>query len=164
MTTLQTTGLMNTRPHTHAIVAHSQSTFGQRDRSTPRGRSLRARPGRGQEGAALVEFALVVPILLILVFGIIDFGLYFYNDLQLTQVARDAARYASVGEVAGASAAIGNATLVSTTITAQSIDAASPGQQATVTLVGSYQPVTPLLGLIGLGALNIDATAVMRRE
>jgi Flp pilus assembly protein TadG len=120
--------------------------------------------GARQNGSALVEFALIVPILLIVLFGIVDFGLFFYNDLLLTQVARDAARYASVGNVAEASAAIGNATLVSTTITAQSIDPASAGQPATVTLTAAYQPVTPLPGLIGLGPLNIDATAIMRRE
>ena len=118
-----------------------------------------------QEGATLVEFALVVPILLVLVFGIVDFGLYFFNDLQLTQVARDAARYASVGNVAGANAAIGNATLVSTTITGQSIDAASPGQEASVVLTATYTALTPLPGLVGIGnTLTIDATARMRRE
>ena len=44
----------------------------------------------------MVEFALVLPILLMLLFGIIDFGLYFYNDLELSHAARDAARRASV--------------------------------------------------------------------
>ena len=124
----------------------------------------RSRAG-SQEGAALVEFALVVPILLILVFGIIDFGLYFYNDLQLTQVARDAARYASVGNVAEASASIGNATLVSTTITGQTIDPASPGNEASVVLTATYTALTPLPGLVGIGnTLTINATARMRRE
>ncbi len=33
------------------------------------------------QGAAAVEFALVVPILVILLFGIIDYGLYFTNAL-----------------------------------------------------------------------------------
>lgn len=125
----------------------------------------RAEQLRSQQGAALVEFALVVPILLILVFGIIDFGLYFFNDLQLTQVARDAARYVSVGNVAEANAAIGNATLISTTITGQTIDPASPGQEASVVLTATYTALTPLPGLVGIGnTMNIDATARMRRE
>lgn len=112
-----------------------------------------------------MEFALVVPILLVLIFGLIDFGLYFYNDLVLTQVARDAARYASVGNVAEANAAIGTATLISTTITGQSVNAASPGQEASVVLTATYSALTPLPGLIGIGnTMTIDATARMRRE
>lgn len=118
-----------------------------------------------EDGAALLEFAMLVPILLMIVFGVIDFGLYFYNDLQLTQVARDAARYASVGNVAEANVAIGRATLVSTTITAQNIDAASSGNEATVTLMADYNAITPLPGLIGIGnTIGINANATMRRE
>lgn len=122
-------------------------------------------PNRRESGAALVEMALVLPILLILIFGMIDFGLYFYNDLQLTQVARDAARYASVGNEAEASAAISNATLISTAITSQAIDVASTGQEASVVLTAAYSALTPLPGLVGIGnTLAIDATARMRRE
>ncbi|MCZ7664093.1 MAG: pilus assembly protein [Thermoleophilia bacterium] len=118
-----------------------------------------------ESGAALVEFALVLPVLLILVMGIIDFGLYFYNDLQLTQVARDAARYASVGNVADASSAITNARLVSTTLDPPVIDPGTSGNPARVTLTATYTPVTPLPSFVGIGsALAIDATAIMRRE
>ena len=53
---------------------------------------------RGHErGAAALEFALVLPILLVILLGILDFGLYFYSDLRLTQGGRDAVRYLSVG-------------------------------------------------------------------
>ncbi len=51
-------------------------------------------PARGQ---ALVEFALVVPIFLILMFGIIDFGRYVYTANALSNSAREAARIGSVG-------------------------------------------------------------------
>ena len=44
---------------------------------------------RGSRGAAAVEFALVVPILFLLVFGIIDYGLYFSNSLATRQATRD---------------------------------------------------------------------------
>lgn len=55
-------------------------------------RSRVARPGRGQ---SLVEFALVLPILLILVGGIIQFGVLFWTQNTLTQIARDTGRWAS---------------------------------------------------------------------
>lgn len=117
------------------------------------------------EGAAMVEFALVLPILLMLLFGIIDFGLYFYNDLQLTHAARDAARYASVNDEAGANAAIDSATLVSTTLDTRLVNLGSSGNEAKVTLTATYSTLTPLPKLVGLGStIGIDATAIMRRE
>lgn len=121
--------------------------------------------GEGERGAALVEFALVLPLLLILVFGIIDFGLFFYNDIRLTHAARDAARYASVDDPSGADAAIDAAALVSTTVDSRSVDLGSHGNEATVTLTATYHTITPLPGLVGIGnAIAITATAVMRRE
>ena len=90
-----------------------------------------ARLGGEERGAALVEFALVLPILLVILLGILDFGLYYYNDLQLTHAARDAARYLSVGKVAEANDAIDGASLVSTTITSRAVDAGSTGNEAT---------------------------------
>jgi Flp pilus assembly protein TadG len=52
---------------------------------------------RGQEGASAVEFALVLPILMLFVFGIIEFGLA-YNRVQAFQAAaREAGRLSSVG-------------------------------------------------------------------
>ena len=51
---------------------------------------------RGQDGAAAVEFALVAPILLILVFAIISFGFLFAQDLALNNAARQTARYGAV--------------------------------------------------------------------
>ena len=51
------------------------------------------KPGPGRDsGAAALEFALVVPVLLILVFGIIDYGLYFANSLGARSGVREAAR------------------------------------------------------------------------
>lgn len=116
-------------------------------------------------GAALVEFALILPILLILLLGIIDFGLYFYNDLQLTHAARDAARRASVNDVVGANAAIDAATFVSTTDVTRSVTVGASGMDVTVTLTAVYHAITPLPVLIGMGStINIDASTIMRRE
>ena len=47
---------------------------------------------RKDTGAAAVEFALVLPILLTLVFGIINFGYIFATQISLNNSARDAAR------------------------------------------------------------------------
>jgi hypothetical protein len=43
-------------------------------------------------GASMVEFAIVLPLLLLLVFGIIEFGLIVYNKQILTNACREGAR------------------------------------------------------------------------
>jgi Flp pilus assembly protein TadG len=58
------------------------------------GRLLRARaPRRGQ---AMVEFALVLPILVLIIFGLVDLGRAVYVNNSLAEAARDGARYGSV--------------------------------------------------------------------
>ncbi len=49
-----------------------------------------------QRGQALTEFALVFPLFLLLLFSIISLGLYVFYNQQLTNAAREAARYAAV--------------------------------------------------------------------
>ena len=51
---------------------------------------------RRSKGQALAEFALVVPLFLLLLFAIISFGLYMFYTQQLANAAREAARYAAV--------------------------------------------------------------------
>jgi Flp pilus assembly protein TadG len=49
-----------------------------------------------EHGAVAVEFALVVPLLLVLVFGIIEFGVVFANQISTRQGTREAARQGAV--------------------------------------------------------------------
>lgn len=49
-----------------------------------------------ESGQSAVEFALVLPILLLLVCGIIDFGWLFYNQLSVENACREGARVACV--------------------------------------------------------------------
>lgn len=50
------------------------------------------RRGGGERGATLVEAAFVVPIVILLVFGTIEFGFAFNNANQLRQGVREGAR------------------------------------------------------------------------
>jgi Flp pilus assembly protein TadG len=58
---------------------------------------LRRRGERREErGAIVVEFALIVPMLLLLVFGILEFGYMMSRDTAIDNAARDGARVASL--------------------------------------------------------------------
>lgn len=63
----------------------------------------RHRRCHGERGATLVESAIITPVLLLLVFGIFEFGFAFRDYLAVANSTRDAAREASVaGDVADA--------------------------------------------------------------
>ena len=51
---------------------------------------------RSEKGQAMVEFALILPLLLTLLCGIIDFGWMYYNQITLNNAAREGARYAVI--------------------------------------------------------------------
>jgi hypothetical protein len=56
---------------------------------------------RGQRGAAMIEFALVLPVLLIVLLGTVEFSLLLYNKAMITNASREGARlgivYSPVG-------------------------------------------------------------------
>ncbi|MGN6251662.1 MAG: TadE/TadG family type IV pilus assembly protein [Marmoricola sp.] len=57
----------------------------------------RVRARREEQGAAAVEFALVMPMLMLLVFGLIQYGLYFWALQSGSRAADVTARQLSVG-------------------------------------------------------------------
>lgn len=60
---------------------------------------------RGDRGAAAVEFALVMPLLLAVLSGILDYGFYFNNSISVRQGVREAARQGVVQTAAAGSCA-----------------------------------------------------------
>lgn len=46
-----------------------------------------------EEGAAIIEFAIILPLFLIFVFGIIEFGAIMYNKAMITNASREGARF-----------------------------------------------------------------------
>ena len=76
----------------HPSMAHLSSTA---QPYRPRRDRLRTRRDRSR-GQALVEFVLVLPPLLLVLLGIIQFGLVFADWIQVTNATRDGARKAAV--------------------------------------------------------------------
>jgi Flp pilus assembly protein TadG len=59
-------------------------------------RLRRRRSQRPDTGASAVEFALLAPVLFLMLFGIIDYGIWFADAISLRQSVRDAARQGAV--------------------------------------------------------------------
>ena len=95
----------------------------------------------GQDGASAVEFALVSVLLLTLVFGIIQYGFYFWASQIGSSAVRDAARYSAVGTKdcpdlqATVTSQVGGAAIGATTTTRNySASPATTGGAVTVTV------------------------------
>jgi Flp pilus assembly protein TadG len=129
-------------------------------------RPLRPRRKDGDRGAAAVEFALCLPLLLLLVFGIIDFGRALNAQLTLTQAAREGVRLAALGYSNGAVAARAQAAApelsgVTVTVTAACAPGAGPTTDAQVNVSYSFSFVTPvgaIAGLVGGGGFGSPIT------
>ena len=135
---------------------------------------LRSRRDARDSGAAAVEFALVLPILLLLVFGIVDFGRLYFTQITLTDAAREGARVLALEGAAGSGY---SATQASDDAEARVQDAVSgvdgavnvssgtctDGQPVTVTVTTDFSFLTPLPDLAGiLGITTVTGTGVMR--
>ncbi|OGO45900.1 MAG: hypothetical protein A2W34_00230 [Chloroflexi bacterium RBG_16_64_32] len=145
---------------------------------------------KGERGQALAEFALLIPLFLLLLFSIVDFGMGFYSWITVTNSAREGARLGAVHaplDVAGspcfgkaslnqciedrvrdASDLTNEATKMTVTITNAQGD---PGESVVVKVDYGYDLITPLAGLVQLVSgdtigptLNLSSTADMRLE
>lgn len=52
-------------------------------------------------GQSLLEFSLIMPILMVLIFGIVDFGMALRSYISVSSATREGARFASVGNPPG---------------------------------------------------------------
>jgi Flp pilus assembly protein TadG len=133
----------------------------------------RADPRKRQSGAAAVEFALVLPVLLTLVLGAIDWGWYFFIEQTVTNCAREGARAGTLlpppptsttAQAASAAQAAGLAFLSRVHFTPQGVAASytTVGGSDAIQVVVTY-PAGSLTGLLSnVMPANARATAVMR--
>lgn len=111
----------------------------RRGGDTAQGRgSSRRRPNgsRNQRGAALVEFAILAPFLLLLLLGIIEFGYLFAQFNEVRHAVREGARYAAVSEPDRDGGGVGNSDVVDAVCDSINLPNATIDVQATF-LTGS---------------------------
>ena len=114
------------------------------------------------DGVAALEFGLVVPILMVLLMAIIDYGQVYFVRLTMTNAAREGARIgATMNAEDAAAAAVNRAQTylqnagIHATVTATSPSDTAPEVQVSITL----SPYEPLVGLVPTpGELRVSAT------
>jgi TadE-like protein len=87
---------------------------------------------RSRRGQSLVEFAILSPVLLLLVMGLLDLGRAYYFEVVSTDAARDAARY-GVGYPAGSVPVGYGATAICDLAKSDLIDVIDPSKVQCVT-------------------------------
>lgn len=118
----------------------------------------------------MVEMVLILPLLLILLVGIAEFGFMFSNYLTLNNVSREAARYASLGGTDSASQARGlevsgnldGTQLVITLTPTEGNRDRGDSVEAKATYTHNF--MTPLLSTILDDGILLESKTVMRVE
>lgn len=142
---------------------------------------------RCSRGQSLVEFSLILPILMILVFGILDFGLGLRSYISLSNAVREGARYASVGNPVGIESdcdgitndtVYGRICVATGGLNVTELDpdvsfpqGVAPGNSVVVSADYTYHFVTPIGDLIGFfsggafpSSIDLSSSANMRLE
>lgn len=113
-------------------------------------------------GAAAVEFALVLPILALVICGIIDFGRAYNAQLTLTHAAREGARVWALGgtydqakqRVADSAVGLTGINVTTTTCTF--------GQKTTLKATVPFSYLTPLVASLAPSSTTLTSEGVMR--
>jgi Flp pilus assembly protein TadG len=116
---------------------------------------------KNNKGNSIVEFALILPILVMMVFGIFQFGIAYNNWIALTHAAREGARLAAVGqyEESRVRESAPSVQIESINVTGQE---GNIGDPVTVTVTGFVLNLE--IPLAGSWPIQLSSTATMRLE
>lgn len=122
------------------------------------GRLIRDKKNQGERGQAMVEFALVLPIFLLVVFAIVDFGMGFHAWITVSNASREGARIGVVGADAATIEARVRDTASSlnhdedlTVVVQNATDqGGDSGESLSVTVDYDYHLITPLSSIMGI--------------
>jgi hypothetical protein len=125
---------------------------------------------RNERGVGLVEMAIVTPLLLLIVFGIIEFGSLYNNRIELSQGVREGARLAARAEYAACGGVeactrdrIGGSLGSGADVWVVVPSSPGIGDDVTVCASSDIDPITPLMGVF-LNGKSITSETTMRIE
>ena len=136
---------------------------------------------KDQRGAAAVEFAIVLPVLILILFGIIEFSVAFYDKAMITNASREGARAGIVlrappltdveitdiidNYLSGSLISFSGASVRDITITPQDTSTLTTGDPLTVTVSYPYNFYLLPGFIAGLAdGLTLNATTIMNME
>lgn len=135
---------------------------------------------KNEKGQAMVEFALILPLLILLLCGIIDFGWIFGNQLILKNAGRDTARTMAINYEITKTDAINDATTLTTfqnrlgagsylnnsnLVVNSTLSGTGAEQKVTVNATYPLPFLTPLLSsILQKTSINITTETTMRLE
>lgn len=141
-----------------------------------------SRRGMGQSGQALLEMALVLPVMLLLAMGLFDFGRAIYAYNTVSEAARVGARVAIVNQTtsdicqvaASRATALGLPAACATSSTQTGVFVNPPGGSGSqgcttvnclqsVTVTYQFQPLTPIIGRV-FGPITLSSTSTVPVE
>jgi len=123
---------------------------------------------RASAGQALVETALVLPVLILILLGLFDFGRAIYAYNAVSNAAREATRVAIVDQNNAVVVAEGKLAAIGLEPSAVNVTFPAPpcaliGCTATVTVNHQWQAITPIIGSL-IGPITLEATTEMPIE
>jgi Flp pilus assembly protein TadG len=127
---------------------------------------------RNRRGAAAVEFAVILPVFILLIFGMIEYGRMVMVQQVLTNASREGARRAvldgstaaEVQEVVQEYLASGSISGANVNVDPPNPSSAGSGDPVTVTVSVPFNEVSWLPSPMYLGGRTLTASTVMRRE
>lgn len=136
-----------------------------------------SRSAQSEKGSVAVEFAILLPLFIMFVWGAIEFGMAYYTQEVITNAAREGAR-AGIVQVAPKLSASDIQTIVTNYVTNSGIPVGPLGAPVVTNAMGAFQtPLTvtasytynfPILTMITAGvvpsSITLRATTVMRHE
>lgn len=132
---------------------------------------IRRKLRRDERGQALVELALVVPVLLLLVLGIFEFGRLLNAYMTVQHACREGARLGMLGAtdaeieaVVASTAAVSLDTTRLTVGVSPPISARTSGVVMTVSVTYTFEVVVPLIDRILGASVPITSNLSMRVE
>jgi len=116
---------------------------------------------RLDDGSAIVEFALLLPVLIMLIFGIVEFGRAYNTNITLTHATREGVRELAISgdQVAAVTVTRDAATTLDPAVLQVTTSVCTPGQ---MTWVHARYPFEYNIPLFGSATLTLETEAVMR--
>ncbi|MCW3843789.1 pilus assembly protein [Micromonospora yasonensis] len=111
-----------------------------------------------------MEFALLLPVVLLIIFGIIDFGRMLNAQITISQAAREGARAAALIDQGAGQDRVAAATRDSDLVDAEIRDClgrSGPDTNASADVTYTFSYITPLGFIIGSGGTTLTAKSVM---